>query len=76
MLLNADSPKKEEDTSSWPQTTQVFDKPSIDFQKHEWVQQGYEIIDSCPTCPRQGISIPYGKMLVRAEGKYKLVDEI
>ena len=58
-----------------PQTQQVFNPPRLNFQGHTWIQQGYEIIDSCPSCPRQGVPIPSGKMLIRERGEYKLIDE-
>lgn len=65
-----------EDTTSWPHTTQVFDMPNVKFDNHDWVQEGYYLIDSCSTCPRQAVAIPYGKMLIKEGGKYKLIDEI
>lgn len=65
-----------QDTSNWPKTEQVFDLPKLDFQNHQWVQRGYEIIDSCQNCPKQGIPIPVGKMLVRKDGRYDIIDEM
>lgn len=64
------------DDENLPQTTQIFDAPEFEFNKHHWVQQGYELIDMCPNCPRQGVPIPFGKMLVKEKGVYKLVDEV
>lgn len=64
------------DVSKWPQTSQVFDAPTLDFSGHQWIQRGYELIDSCPACPKQGIPIPAGKMLIREDGKYSIVDEL
>lgn len=65
-----------QDVSNWPQTDQVFDLPDVQFEKHQWVQQGYALIDNCPGCLKQSIPIPYGKMLMKIGGKYTLVDEV
>lgn len=65
-----------QDETQWPQTDQVFDLPDVSFDNHQWVQQGYTLIDNCPNCLKQAISIPYGRMLVKEGGKYKLVDEV
>lgn len=78
MILKSKLPRNQRDyekVENWPQTEQVFELPKVDFQKHKWVQKGYEIIDSCDGCLRQGIPIPYGKMLVKEGGKYKIIDE-
>lgn len=57
-----------------PQTDTVFIPPDLDLNGHKWLQQGYDIIDQCATCPRYGIAVP-GMLLVLEKGRYKLVDE-
>lgn len=66
------------DIQTWPQTTAVFNAPRLDFNKHEWIQQGYEVIDNCRSgmCVKVGIPIPFGKMLVKKGGRYELVNEM
>lgn len=64
-----------EDYPDAPQTTQVFEKPKIDFDNHTWIQRGYAIYDMCPGCPNQMITIPVGKMLKKEGGKYTITDE-
>ena len=62
-----------------PQTTQVFDRPAMVFDQHEWRQEGYFITDVCsparPDCHNVGIPIPSGKTLVKTGGRYDLVPE-
>jgi hypothetical protein len=62
-----------------PQTEQVFDAPELVINQHEWIQQGYYITDVCSPkkldCYTGGIPIPYGKMLIRKDGRYDLTDE-
>lgn len=76
MILKTNEQKERDDVSKWPQTDQVFEKPNVKFDSHDWIQQGYYLIDSCPNCPRQAVAIPYGKMLTKEGGKYKLVEEV
>lgn len=68
-----------EELESLPQTPTVFDRPSLAFDEHDWVQEGYMIRDNCSlpkmTCEPVGIPIPSGKTLVKVEGAYDLVDE-
>jgi hypothetical protein len=64
-----------QDVNNWPRTEQVFNAPKLDFDNHQWIQMGYEIIDNCPNCPKQGIAIPSGKMLVKKDGRYDIIDE-
>lgn len=75
-MILSNEQKKTKEVKDWPKTEQVFELPNIDFQKHQWIQEGYFLIDSCGPCPRQGVPIPYGKVLVREEGKYNLIDEV
>lgn len=62
-----------------PQTTQVFDAPKMEADAHDWQQQGYHIIDACNPqrhdCHSGGIPIGFGKMLVKKDGRYDIVDE-
>lgn len=64
-----------EEVATLPSTETVFDVPKIDFSNHIWEQQGYELIDNCAGCPRYGVPIPYGMMLTKENGVYKLIDE-
>lgn len=75
ILKSKPTEQKTDNPENWPQTEQVFDKPKVDFDHHDWRQEGYQIIDSCPNCPEQAVSIPYGKMLVKKGGRYQIVDE-
>lgn len=65
-----------QDPETWPQTTQVFETSPVNFGDHVWIQQGYQIIDSCPGCIPQGVPIPVGQMLIKEKGEYRLVDEL
>lgn len=68
-----------EEVEALPQTTQVFDRPSMIFDQHEWRQEGYMITDVChpsrPDCHHVGIPIPTGKVLVKKGDGYDLVNE-
>lgn len=68
-----------EELESLPQTSTVFNRPALHFDSHEWVQQGYMIQDNCrprtPNCEAVGIPIPSGKLLIKIDGRYELVDE-
>ncbi len=60
-----------------PQTDMVFDQPALDFDAHVWQQSGYTLEDRCGGgCLSQGIPIKSGTMLIKENGKYKLVDEM
>lgn len=61
------------DTDQLPQIEAVFDQPKLEIDKHEWIQQNYVIIDQC--CSHQAIAIPDGKLLVKKDGRYDLIDE-
>lgn len=63
------------DTSKYPQTTQVFEAPKVDFNNHAWIQRGYVIYDTCNGCIPQAIPIPVGKSLTKKDGRYTFVDE-
>lgn len=63
----------EDELQALPQTTTVLNPPRLVIDEHEWLQQGYVIIDQC--CDGQAIAIPSGKMLVKTDGRYDLVDE-
>ena len=69
----------EEQVANLPQTDKVFDRPAIEFDNHEWRQEGYMITDVCSPsradCQNVGIPIPTGKMLVKTNGRYDIVDE-
>lgn len=69
----------DQDIESIPQTTKVFEAPSLIFDQHDWRQEGYMITDVCspsrPDCHRVGIPIPSGKVLVKKGGRYDLRDE-
>lgn len=56
-----------------PQLETVFDQPKLEIDKHQWLQQGYYIIDQC--CSGMAIAIPSGQMLIKKDGRYDLVDE-
>lgn len=63
-----------------PQTTQVFDAPQMDANKHDWKQEAYSIYDTCspkkPDCYSGQIPIKNGTMLIKnKEGKYDFVAE-
>lgn len=62
------------DIDNLPQTETVFDQPKLAIDDHTWLQQGGYIIEQCHN--GLGIPIPSGSMLVKEEGRYKLVDEI
>lgn len=57
-----------------PQTSTILKEPNLVMDEHNWQQQGYTIIDQC--CNGLAISIPYGKMLIKENGRYDLVDEL
>lgn len=59
-----------------PSTTMVFDKPQINLDDHQLRQEGYMVVDECPSHPVTSFGIPSGKMLIRKEGRYSLVDEL
>lgn len=76
-IYNGDGTKWEpEEIEALPATDTVFEAPKMKFSDHTWVQEGYQIIDTCPACPRYGVPIPYGQMLIKDEKGYRLVDEI
>lgn len=68
-----------EELDALPQTDTVFDRPYLEFDSHEWLQEGYTVRDNCnpggPSCESVGIPIPSGKLLVKKNGRYDLVDE-
>lgn len=65
-----------EEVAELPSTETVFTPVKMEFDNHIWTQEGYEIIDGCATCPRYGVPIPAGTMLVKGEdGLYALIDE-
>jgi hypothetical protein len=69
-----------EELAALPQTETVFDRPALEFDSHEWQQEGYFITDVCktvrPDCHPGGIPIPSGSLLVKDAKGYRLVDEI
>lgn len=69
----------EEEVKQLPQIEAVFDRPALEFDSHEWMQQNYHITDTCnpsrPDCHPGGIPIPNGKLLLKIHGRYDLVDE-
>lgn len=69
----------EEELDTLPQTQMVFDRPTLEFDKHDWLQQGYIVTDNCKphtsACEAVGIPIPSGKLLIKKDGRYDLVDE-
>jgi hypothetical protein len=69
----------EEELNSLPQTATIFDKPALQFDTHTWQQEGYMLRDVCnpanSSCEPVGIPIPSGKLLIRKDGSYDLVDE-
>ena len=69
----------EEEIAALPQTPQVFEPVELVINHHDWQQEGYMITDVCspsrPDCQNVGIPIPSGKLLIKKEGKYDLVDE-
>lgn len=68
-----------EELSTLPQTSTVFDRPSLHLNSHQLVQQGYIITDVCSpstsNCQAVGIPIPSGKTLTKIDGRYEFVDE-
>jgi len=75
MILETEAQQEAKVVESWPQTTQVFDAPKVNFDSHSWRQEGYMIYDTCSGCVSQAIPIPSGKMLIMEGGKYQIVDE-
>jgi hypothetical protein len=69
----------EEELAALPSTSTVFNQPSLDVDSHDWVQQGYMITDTCSpktsACQPVGIPIPSGKLLIKKDGRYDLIDE-
>lgn len=63
----------DEELQTLPQTTTVMNPPRLVIDEHEWLQQGYTIIDQC--CDGQAIAIPSGTMLIKKDGRYDLVSE-
>lgn len=67
------------DDNELPQTSTVFDRPKLEIDQHDFQQQGYMITDVCSpktaACEPVGIPIPSGKLLIRKDGHYDLVDE-
>lgn len=67
------------DDQELPQTTQIFDAPTMDANAHDWQQQGYSIYDNCspkkPDCYSGGIPIRNGTMLIKKEGRYDFINE-
>lgn len=54
--MNAFDAELKDDTL--PQTDMVFDRPALEFDSHEWQQQGYTLLDICSprtsACQEQG----------------------
>ena len=69
----------EEELATLPQTENVFETPPVVFDEHKWIQMGYMLHDHCQprtsACQEQGIPIPSGKVLVRRNRTYTLIDE-
>lgn len=69
-----------DELATLPQTETVFDQPQIEFNHHQWVQEGYFVRDVCTpstiVCHQGGIPIPSGKVLVKSNGQYDLKDEL
>ena len=78
-MTETDTTYTEEELATLPQTENVFDKPAVVFDDHTWVQMGYMLHDHCTprtaACQEQGIPIPSGKVLVRRNRRYTLIDE-
>jgi hypothetical protein len=70
----------EEELAALPQTPTVFEKPPLEFDTHEWLQEGYIMRDVCsqPTsaCEPVGIPVPTGKTLVKKDGRYSFISEL
>jgi hypothetical protein len=69
----------EEELAALPSTSTIFDRPTLEFDSHDWVQQGYTLTDTCnphtSACEPAGIPIPSGKLLIKKDGRYDLIDE-
>lgn len=69
----------EEELAKLPQTQQIFNRPDMAFDDHEWRQQGYMVTDICsparPDCHHVGIPIPTGTLLIKTANGYQLTDE-
>lgn len=70
----------EDELAALPSTSTVFDRPALEFDTHSWLQEGYIVRDVCSpataACEPVGIPIPSGKLLVKQDGRYDLVDEV
>lgn len=64
----------EEELDNLPQTETIFETPQLDFDKHVWIQEGYQAMDQC--CGHPPVSLPSGKLLIKENGRYRLVDEL
>lgn len=69
----------EDEIKRLPQTQQIFDRPTMVFDDHDWQQEGSFITDVCNParvdCHHVGIPVPQGKMLMLLNGKYRFVSE-
>jgi hypothetical protein len=53
-------------------TSWVIPERDFKFDEHEWEQRGTELI--CTSCKQQhAVTITVDKMLIKEEGKYKIV---
>ena len=68
-----DEEYSDEELQDLPQTTTVLNTPSLNMQSHTWLQSGNKLIDQC--CDGREVTIPYGKMLIKQDGFYDLIDE-
>lgn len=58
---------------TYGRTEWVIPKRDFDFQAHQWQQYGTQLV--CESCsPRHASKIDPGKVLVREDGLYKIID--
>lgn len=70
----------EDELANLPQTTTVFEHKPMQFDLHDWQQEGYMLSDVCNPhrveCQHVGIPIRPGSMLIKHKnGRYDIVDE-
>lgn len=72
-MTDQDPQKENYKNDGFGHTSWTIPKRDFDFQNHEWLQEGTQIVCRGASHPSHASPIPVDKMLVKEEGEYKIV---